>query len=144
GLPAIKRNSRRQIRVEPVALGRHAIAAAAAVVALAAAVEHRSGTAIGAESFLAEKALADGAGGAGCAGIESRQGIARRRRRDRRADRLRKAELCRVDGAEGRSEGGLLRAVDDRRSNSRSSEVVVADPARQQHQDHNAEAEGGL
>ena len=131
--------------LQPVAFERDAaiILGWDAVVALAGAVDHRTGIRIGGEVSLgAEQPVAQRSGHIGVAGIEPRQRIARRNR-DRSSDRLRKIVGRFVDGAERRGERSFLRTIDDGLARQQRRKVLVSDLARQRQQHHDTEPERG-
>src|SRR5262249_16421192 len=131
-------------RLEPVALERNQAVAVArdAVVALAAAVDHRTCIGTREKGLFTQEPLADRPGDARVVRIETDQ-LEVQWQRDGVARRARDAELGLVDGAERGSKRGLLGAVDHRLTREQGSEVLVSDLARQQQQHQDAEAEGG-
>src|SRR5262249_51103926 len=118
-------------RLEPVALERNQAVAVArdAVVALAAAVDHRTGIRAREKGLFTQGPLADRPGDARVVRIETDQ-LEVQWQRDGVARRARDAELGLVDGAERGSKRGLLGAVDHRLPGHAGSAVRVSYLAR--------------
>src|SRR5262249_55169190 len=115
-----------------------------AVVALAAAIHHRTRIAAREERFFAEKALADRSGDTGAVRIETYQMVVQRERYGCPHRLLRFAEFRLMDGWGGRRGSRFLRGGANRLARKHGSEVRVADLARQQQQCQDAETEGAL
>src|SRR5262249_40478056 len=115
-----------------------------AVVALAAAVHHRTRIAAREERFFAEKAFADRSGDSCAVRIETYQLVVQRERYGCPDRLLWFAEFRLMDGGEGRRESRLLRAVGNPRAPKQGSERRGPAPAGQQQQGRDAETEGAL